>query len=66
MKRGSRRAIRSHSRVVARFERENVELLAISVDSKFVQKQFADHEGHLGMVDDVLETLLHRVPRPTR
>lgn len=30
----------------ARFENENVELLAISVDSKFVQKQFAEHEGY--------------------
>lgn len=30
----------------AQFENENVELLAISVDSKFVQKQFADHEGY--------------------
>ncbi len=29
-----------------RFDRENVELLAISVDSKFVQKQFAEHEGY--------------------
>ena len=30
----------------AKFEGENVELLAISVDSKFVQKQFAEHEGY--------------------
>jgi peroxiredoxin len=30
----------------AKFENENVELLAISVDSKYVQKQFADHEGY--------------------
>jgi peroxiredoxin len=30
----------------AKFEKEDVELLAISVDSKFVQKQFADHEGY--------------------
>lgn len=30
----------------SRFEREGVELLAISVDSKFVQKQFAEHEGY--------------------
>ena len=30
----------------ARFERDNVELLAISVDSKFVQKQFAEHENY--------------------
>jgi peroxiredoxin len=30
----------------AKFENENVELLAISVDSKFVQKQFAEHEGY--------------------
>ena len=30
----------------AKFEKENVELLAISVDSKFVQKQFAEHEGY--------------------
>ena len=30
----------------AQFERANVELLAISVDSKFVQKMFAEHEGY--------------------
>lgn len=30
----------------AKFESDNVELLAISVDSKFVQKQFAEHEGY--------------------
>ena len=30
----------------AKFEREGVELLAISVDSKFTQKAFADHEGY--------------------
>ncbi len=30
----------------AKFEKENVELLAVSVDSKFVQKQFAEHEGY--------------------
>jgi len=30
----------------AQFERAEVELLAISVDSKFVQKQFAEHEGY--------------------
>ncbi|MFM1992726.1 MAG: hypothetical protein RL600_554 [Actinomycetota bacterium] len=30
----------------AKFENENVELLAISVDSKFVQKQFAEQEGY--------------------
>jgi mycoredoxin-dependent peroxiredoxin len=30
----------------AKFEKEDVELLAISVDSKFVQKQFAEHEGY--------------------
>jgi peroxiredoxin len=30
----------------AKFDNENVELLAISVDSKFVQKQFAEHEGY--------------------
>jgi peroxiredoxin len=29
-----------------KFDKENVELLAISVDSKYVQKQFADHEGY--------------------
>ena len=29
-----------------KFENENVELLAISVDSKYVQKQFADNEGY--------------------
>lgn len=28
------------------FERDNVELLAISVDSKYVQKAFADQEGY--------------------
>lgn len=28
------------------FERAGVELLAISVDSKFVQKRFAEHEGY--------------------
>ena len=30
----------------AQFERADVELLAISVDSKFVQKKFADEEGY--------------------
>lgn len=30
----------------ATFEREEVELLAISVDSKYVQKAFAEHEGY--------------------
>jgi peroxiredoxin len=30
----------------AQFENADVELLAISVDSKFVQKQFAEHEGY--------------------
>ena len=30
----------------AKFENDNVELMAISVDSKFVQKQFAEHEGY--------------------
>ena len=30
----------------AQFERDDVELLAISVDSKFVQKMFAEHEGY--------------------
>lgn len=30
----------------AQFEGADVELLAISVDSKFVQKQFAEHEGY--------------------
>jgi peroxiredoxin len=30
----------------AQFDHADVELLAISVDSKFVQKQFADHEGY--------------------
>ena len=29
-----------------RFEREDVELLAISVDSKFVQKLYAEREGY--------------------
>ncbi len=30
----------------AAFDAAEVELLAISVDSKFVQKQFAEHEGY--------------------
>jgi len=30
----------------AKFDNSDVELLAISVDSKFVQKQFAEHEGY--------------------
>mgnify|MGYP000001618503 FL=1 len=30
----------------AQFDRADVELLAISVDSKFVQKLFAEHEGY--------------------
>ena len=30
----------------SQFERADVELLAISVDSKFVQKLFAEHEGY--------------------
>ncbi|MEY2694713.1 MAG: hypothetical protein RL142_1061 [Actinomycetota bacterium] len=30
----------------AQFERADVELVAISVDSKFVQKKFADEEGY--------------------
>lgn len=30
----------------AKFENENVELLAISVDSQYVQKQFAEQEGY--------------------
>lgn len=30
----------------AKFENDDVELLAISVDSKYVQKQFAEHEGY--------------------
>jgi len=30
----------------ASFESDDVELMAISVDSKFVQKQFAEHEGY--------------------
>jgi peroxiredoxin len=30
----------------AKFESSDVELLAISVDSKFVQKVFAEHEGY--------------------
>ena len=29
-----------------KFDNENVELLAISVDSKFVQKKFADEQGY--------------------
>jgi peroxiredoxin len=28
------------------FKNDKVELLAISVDSKYVQKQFAEHEGY--------------------
>lgn len=31
---------------IAKFEREGVELLAISVDSKFVQKKFAEEQGY--------------------
>lgn len=31
---------------IAKFERADVELLAISVDSKFVQKKFAEQEGY--------------------
>jgi len=31
---------------IAKFERAGVELLAISVDSKFVQKRFAEQEGY--------------------
>ena len=31
---------------LAKFEREGVELLAISVDSKIVQKKFAEQEGY--------------------
>ena len=31
---------------IGTFERENVELLAISVDSKYVQKVFAEQEGY--------------------
>ena len=30
----------------AQFENQNVELLAVSIDSKFVQKKFADQEGY--------------------
>jgi peroxiredoxin len=30
----------------AQFDNADVELLAISVDSKYVQKQFAEHEGY--------------------
>ena len=30
----------------AQFDRADVELLAVSVDSKYVQKQFAEHEGY--------------------
>lgn len=30
----------------AKFDKENVELLAISVDSQYVQKQFAEQEGY--------------------
>ena len=29
-----------------RFQRDDAELLAVSVDSKFVQKLFAEHEGY--------------------
>jgi peroxiredoxin len=31
---------------IAKFERQGIELLAISVDSKFVQKKFAEQEGY--------------------
>jgi peroxiredoxin len=31
---------------LVKFERDNIELLAISVDSKFVQRQFAESEGY--------------------
>jgi len=31
---------------ISKFERAGVELLAISVDSKFVQKKFAEQEGY--------------------
>ena len=31
---------------IAKFQRADVELLAISVDSKFVQKKFAEQEGY--------------------
>ena len=31
---------------IAKFERAGVELLAISVDSKYVQKKFAEQEGY--------------------
>lgn len=31
---------------IAKFERADVELLAVSVDSKFVQKKFAEQEGY--------------------
>ena len=31
---------------IAKFERADVELLAVSVDSKFVQKKFAEEEGY--------------------
>lgn len=31
---------------IAMFKNDNVELLAISVDSKYVQKQFAEHEKY--------------------
>ena len=29
-----------------------------------LKSQFEDQQNHLGMVDDVLETLMHRQPRP--
>jgi CRP/FNR family transcriptional regulator, cyclic AMP receptor protein len=31
-----------------------------------VKQQFADAEGHLGMVDQILDTLVHDQPAPTR
>jgi CRP/FNR family cyclic AMP-dependent transcriptional regulator len=31
-----------------------------------VKRQYADREGHLGMVDDVLDVLVHHQPAPAR
>jgi hypothetical protein len=31
-----------------------------------VKRQFAEHENHLGMVDEILDTLLHHQAAPAR
>lgn len=38
-------------------------LQAVTVYVADVKRQFADQQGHLGMVDGVLETLLNKSPR---